>query len=97
MPVVLSGYSGVNAGGSLWVLQCQHRWFSLGTPEYPERTTGIDTDVLGENHRHSERHCMANHFIRLNIYNCNFLIIQYYIAIKVVPFTFSLIIAKIYA
>jgi hypothetical protein len=30
--VVLSEYSGVNAGGSLWVLQCPHRWFSLGTP-----------------------------------------------------------------
>ena len=32
MPVVLSGYSGVNTGGSLWVLRCQYRWFSLGTP-----------------------------------------------------------------
>jgi len=32
MPVVLSGYSGVNACGSLWVLRCQCRWFSLDTP-----------------------------------------------------------------
>jgi len=32
MPVVLSVYSGVNAGDSLSVLRCQYRWFSLGTP-----------------------------------------------------------------
>jgi hypothetical protein len=32
MPVVLSGYSGVNAGDSLWVLRCQYWWFSLGIP-----------------------------------------------------------------
>ena len=32
MPVVLSRYSGVNAGGFFWVLRHQYRWFSLGTP-----------------------------------------------------------------
>ena len=30
--VVLSGYSGVNAGDSLWVIRCQCLLFSLGTP-----------------------------------------------------------------
>jgi len=29
------------------------------TPEYPERTTVIDTGVPKENHRHSERHWLT--------------------------------------